>query len=243
LVDLSLKSKYSLITIDEQSFLSLADALNQLQSLETLNISNNSLTNVGLKILCSTLEKNYSLRYLNLNFNEFNDYSSIGKLLQVNSTLERLEIISNNSIELNGFIQFSKSLQSTSLTQLSLSKISTELVPYICSILENNSSLKSLQLELNESVKMQSLFNSLAFNKSLESFENIGRNSFHSKKIEDSLKFNYTLKEYISKTIGRSLIIMNLAQRKKFNHYRRFVTHYYKPVINMKTWDVQFHWK
>jgi hypothetical protein len=83
----------------------------------------------------------------------------------------------------------------------------------------------------------------LALNKSLESFENIGTNSFHSKKIEDSLKFNYTFKEYISKTIGRSVIIMNLAQRKKFNHNRRFATHYYKPVINIKTWDVQFHWK
>jgi Ran GTPase-activating protein (RanGAP) involved in mRNA processing and transport len=237
----------NIVLIDDQGCLNLVDALNQLQSLETLNISDNSLSNVGLEILCSTLEKNNSLRNLNLNFNRYNDCSSIGKLLEVNSKLERLEIgLLEESFELDGFITFSKSLHSTSLMDLRISKISTELVPCICFILENNSTLKSLELGLDGSIKMPALisvFNSLSLNTSLERFKNIRTNDLFSKEIEESLKFNCTLKEFISESIGRLAFVLNNAQRKKFNHHRRFVTHFYQPVINIKTWDVRFDWK
>jgi uncharacterized protein YfbU (UPF0304 family) len=178
---------------------------------------------------------------------QFNDYSSLGKLLKTNLTLEKLEIIPVYSPFGNNLLgEIENSIEYSSLTSLTIKKMLDECIPNICSILEKKSCLKSCEFEFKELRENEfiSILHSLSMNKSLETFT--CNPIIDTKSMVDLLRNNYTLKEIhcsFESNMYSDLNEFNISQKKKFNHFRRFVTHFSKQVINIQFKDIKFHWE
>jgi Ran GTPase-activating protein (RanGAP) involved in mRNA processing and transport len=240
--------------IDDEQSIHFVDALKNLKSLEMLNIPyvySNFLSNTGngLNSICSFMEKNKSIKTLKIGSHSFDNSSAIGKLF--NSNLENLDLYPlNGSIGFNALTQIEKEIQNSNVKHLHITFLHEETVPIICSILENKSCLKKFeigfQIELQKP-EFLAIMDSLEMNKTIETFRYFGTPvEFDSTIMENRLRYNHTLKEFLVNFSRPEMIssskIVNNSQRKKFNFFRRFETHFCQKISNIKMTDIQFHW-
>ena len=166
--------------IDDQGMMSLASALEMNGSLEELNLSGNiTVTGIGHMALGESLKRNRGLKTLNISYCDIGDQGmkSIASALEMNGSLEELDLSRNHAVTGVGLMALGESLKSNgALKTLNISycDIDDQGMKSLASALEMNGSLEELDLSENDAVTgigLTALGESLKRNRGLKTLD------------------------------------------------------------------------
>ena len=179
--------------LDDQGVKSLASALEMNGSLEELNLSwNRAVTGIGFMALGESLKRNRGLKTLNISYCGIDDQGmkSLASALEMNGSLEELNLSWNRAVTGIGFMALGESLKrNRGLKTLNISRcgIDDQGMMSLASALEMNGSLEELNLSRNVAVTgigLMALGESLKRNRGLKSLMLYGLYGFYN--ISDS---------------------------------------------------------
>ena len=189
--------------MDDQSMISLASALEMNGSLEELDLTwNRAVTGIGLMALGESLKRNRGLKTLNISHCGMDDQGmmSLASALEMNSSLEELDLSGNRVVTGIGHMALGESLKrNRGLKTLNISHcgIDDQGMMSLASALEMNGSLEELNLSWNEvtGIGLMALGESLKRNRGLKSLMLYGLYGFYNISDKDWKQFIACLRE------------------------------------------------
>ena len=164
--------------IDDQGMKSLASALNMNGSLQMLDLSwNRAVTGIGFMALGESLKRNRGLKTLDISDCSIDDQGmkSLASALEMNGSLEELDLSGNRVVTGIGFMALGESLKRNrglKTLDISYSSIDDQGMKSLASALEMNGSLEELNLRGNGAITgigLMALGESLKRNRGLKS--------------------------------------------------------------------------